>query len=175
MNNSEVTIRTYPMPSSAKVELHGKVYVGDPCYIFPNESPDLWSKICDHMFGSKCKEEFNDKNKLRVFEINGIKSYWFGTAFGDGTYDLIYKDNPIDALGVDAGMLSFIPMEIIEQINPELADDKSELERLGHIIKVDDNFFYNLNNGNISVGQYSIDTSGEDYNETDEFSEGDDF
>jgi hypothetical protein len=150
---TETNYKTYQMPSDAKIELSGKVYVGDPCYVI-NDSD--WDHVCDLMIN----EDFDDRNKLRVFEINNVKSYWFGTAYGDGCYSLLENKFPIPIamLGVDAGLLSLIPVEILKETNPNF--DLSKVEKFGHIIDVDKSMLYSLNNGNLEFGPYFIDTAG---------------
>ena len=151
---TETNYKTYQMPSDAEIELSGKVYVGDPCYVI-NDSD--WDRVCDMMIN----EDFDDRNKLRVFEINNVKSYWFGTAYGDGCYAFLLKSKfpiPIAMLCVDAGLLSLIPVEILKETNPNL--DLAEVERFGHIIDVDKSMFYSLKNGNLEFGPYFINTTG---------------
>ena len=157
MSDNTITFKTYKLPKNAKLELNGKVYVGDPCYVFPGEDYSLWDKACDAMFD--VNNEFNDRDNLRVMEINGIKSYWFGTNSGDGCYPLKKNNRQIAELGVDAGMLSFIPLEIVEILNNGAKDPGRSLDSLGKVVEIEDNYNYKLYDGDITVGPFSIQTS----------------
>jgi len=103
-------IKTYPLEDRF-IKLEGKFWVGDPCYIFADNS---WQKLCKLMCPTHTDPDFDDRDTVRVVEVDGVKCYLFGTAYGDGTYNLKQSDEVIGKLGVDAGMLSIIPMEIVK-------------------------------------------------------------
>lgn len=103
-------IKTYPL-KERHISLQGKFWVGDPCYIFADNA---WQKLCELMYPNHNEPDFNDRDSVRVVEVDGVKCYLFGTAHGDGTYELKRSGEVIGELGVDAGMLSVIPMEIVK-------------------------------------------------------------
>lgn len=106
-------IKTYALKDSKVTLKKGKYWVGDPCYIF---SDDAWTELCNQMFGNRNNTEFDDSNHVRVvevkFENKNFTCYLFGTAYGDGSYPFKFNGKFKDTLGVDAGMLSVIPIEL---------------------------------------------------------------
>ena len=79
------------------------LWFGDPCYVVPNE---LWDSFCG--FDSKNQVKVNYKNLPCDFFV-------WSTAYGDGCFDLKKNGDVVAELGVDAGMLSMIPMRLIKQ------------------------------------------------------------
>jgi hypothetical protein len=114
-----------------------ELYFGDPCYVVPgwdhDSGNDVWEKLCNTMFHPVTKQhpetgetytsneyDFDDKNNIRVVEINtslvGMsgKFHMWSTNYGDGCYPLTHMGRLIGNLGVDAGCLSLIPMSLIK-------------------------------------------------------------
>ena len=81
------------------------LWFGDPCYVVPN---DLWEPFCRLWTDSKHQVKVNYKNLPCDFFV-------WSTAWGDGEYELKMNDEVIASLGVDAGMLSMIPIRLIKQ------------------------------------------------------------
>ena len=79
------------------------LWFGDPCYVVPN---DLWEPFCRLWTDSKHQVKVNYKNLPCDFFV-------WSTAWGDGEYELKMNGEVIASLGVDAGMLSMIPMRLI--------------------------------------------------------------
>lgn len=105
-------MKTYPLEEKT-ITLNGKFWIGDPCYIFPDTE---WQELCNLMFPNDSNEaDFNDSETVRVVEIEGETCYLFGTAYGDGVYPLVVDGKMVDELGVDAGMLSVIPMNLVRK------------------------------------------------------------
>lgn len=108
------------------------VWFGDPCYVVPD---DLWSHFCDQMFACEKEHELKRHYIGEVTdEPTGLNWYCWSTAYGDGCYNLQLNDKTVASLGVDAGMLSAIPMRLVnhwkknhEDVNP----------RLGHVLDAD--------------------------------------
>ena len=164
----KLNMYTKSLGDRGTIKLKGEYYIGDPCYVFPNHSD--WDDVCDEMFGEE-EYDFNDREQLRLFEINGIKSFWFGTAYGDGEYPLYVNNSMVDTLGVDAGMLSLIPIEIIKLTHPELLTNDDEFERLGFKMSIDGEYTFELDNGNLRIGPIFLETRSEF--EDDEYEEED--
>jgi len=75
----------------------GKYWIGDPCYVISGEE---WSEFLDPYWAL-------DGNG-GVFNFEEYKVCAFSTQYGDGCYDA--SDG--SRLGVDAGMIGAIPMEL---------------------------------------------------------------
>lgn len=145
-------IATYPLKET-DLSLSGKYWVGDPCYIFPDKE---WSKLCSLMYPNHNEPEFDDSNTIRVVNVNGIHCYLFGTAHGDGSYELKDSGNELAILGVDAGMLSMIPMELVKE------KGWGETKHCGHIITIKSGKKQiGVSGGDFFFGTLSINTSGE--------------
>ena len=86
----------------------GKYWIGDPCYVLTEDFFN-WMKFCDRCFEG---DESGRKNE-GVIDHQGILFAYFGTAHGDGSYD----DNEGNEYGVDAGMISCIPVESLRNVN----------------------------------------------------------
>ena len=69
---------------------------------------DLWGPFCDLWTNSKHQVKVNYKNLL-------CDSFVWSTAWGDGEYELKKDGEVVAELGVDAGMLSMIPMRLINK------------------------------------------------------------
>jgi hypothetical protein len=109
------------------------VWFGDPCYVVPE---DQWLHFCNLMFA------YEEKNKLErhyvgevTDESTGLNWYCWNTAYGDGCYTLQVNGNSVASLGVDAGMLSAIPMRLIKHWTK--TGDISDHEGLGHVLDSD--------------------------------------
>jgi len=77
----------------------GRYYIGDPCYVI---SGSEWSEFLDPYwdvggFGG-------------VFDYDGLPVCAFQTQYGDGCYE---ASNGA-MLGVDAGMIGAVPMELVK-------------------------------------------------------------
>lgn len=119
----------------------GKYLVVDPCYIYPD---DDWSDFGDIYF------------KTGDGEIETKYGNFFvcGTAYGDGSYQLKRGGAVIGTMGVDAGLLSVIPLEILKKWG---CTDS----RLGCLIDVED-CEISYNGGDFEFGGFSVNTSGSD-------------
>ena len=102
----------------------GKYYIGDPCYVIDE---DRWSDFVDASFGS-------DQKGIAVTEFDGHPMYAHGTAYGDGCY--LGSDGV--RYGVDAGMLSVVPLALC--LRYEEDEMKSEMVRLGSIVDFKEDF-----------------------------------
>ena len=101
-------------------------YVGDPCYAINN---DTWQDFCDIL----------SKYNNNAFEGDGVQFGWEGHRVyvynsglgGDGSITLGEH-----RLGVDAGLLSVLPLEVCERLSDE---EKTEGEHGCHSI-IDSHF-----------------------------------
>ena len=91
------------------------LWFGDPCYVVPD---DLWGHFC--VLDSKHQYKVIDKGLPCPFYV------WM-TAWGDGEYDLKINGKVVASLGVDAGMLSMIPMRIIKKWRKESGENLGDV------------------------------------------------
>lgn len=144
-------LTTYPLEET-QISLSGKYWFGDPCYIFPDKE---WQQLCKLMYPNHNKPDFNDRDQIRVVNVNGVHCYLFGTAHGDGSYDLMKSDKEIGLLGVDAGMLSMIPIELVN------AKGWGETKHCGTVVTLKSGMNrISVNGGDFVFGEYTINTSG---------------
>jgi hypothetical protein len=98
----------------------GKYLVIDPCYFLGHDDP-FWNDLCAFSFpeNEKSRDTF-------TIEIEGHKVLVWGTAFGDGEYPTLDGGCIIGRSGVDAGVLSLVPVELLDVL-PHLApvDDQT--------------------------------------------------
>lgn len=153
-------MRTYPFNNEV-IEINEVCYMGDPCYVIPY---DKWDDFCDLMFDGE--NEFNDRESVRVFELDtGEKSYWFGTAHGDGVYYLEENHGVVGEMGVDAGMLSIIPRSFLNKVLTDGGADANDAfnhiksRRLGVVKKIDMKDKMNVSNGDFTFGTLKMETS----------------
>lgn len=140
----------------------GKYWIGDPCYMLDETRGYDWGKLLDQTryFGLYPDvEEWYKKpyasDQGGEFVINGHKMYAHSTQYGDGGY---YDQHGHD-YGVDAGLLSIIPIELIGDLN------EPDVARLGHIHDMPEPFTCHYDNGTIYFGHIVIPTGDEDDDE----------
>jgi len=132
----------------------GKYWVGDPCYVFPN---DNWSDFCNVMMGGHGN----------VYVENGIKFFVAGTAHGDGEYELRLNGDTIGQCPVDAGMLSVVPAALLKRWKSE--KNRTVLKDFGGVwIELTALAGISQSGGDISFGNYTLNTSGNDEEDEDE-------
>jgi len=80
----------------------GDYWLGDPCYVIKDEDWMPWLEECGY------ETETN-----LVGEIPGTEheAVGFATSFGDGVYPYLVNGEQEFELGVDAGMIGFVPVE----------------------------------------------------------------
>ena len=143
-SNFEFVEEALPLPA-------GWYLVTDPCYVI-GEDP-FWAKLCDWSF----EEGKHEDRRSFSLRLGNHVAFLFGTAYGDGCYPVKQGGNEIGSCGVDAGMLSLIPMEYIEANRIEILDG-TEIE-LKHSATPD------YEDGNVTVGRFEI-VTGDDEDET---------
>jgi len=113
----------------------GKYYLGDPCYVVPD---DKWMDLlesCDY---------FNKPTGFVVIGENQYSVHAFSTAYGDGCYD---GSNNFD-YGVDSGLIGLVPVAVCP--DPNL--------RLVTIIEFDVDTVVTCHYGKMDFGSVTIDT-----------------
>ena len=96
----------------------GKVFIVDPCYV-----------ICDwHQF---CHDSLDAIQKYQAIKVESPYGTFFvtSTAYSDGSYPVYKAGKFVGEAGVDAGLLSVIPMEVFDKIVSQ--DDKALNEKWG--------------------------------------------
>lgn len=149
----------------------GRYLVVDPCYVFGDDDA-LWSKICDAFYPN----DDNPKEWKRelVMSVDNDKVYMFGTNSGDGVYPVYQDHSQIGSCGVDAGLLSFIPKEVVDEIDCSLT--RTGGGDLGTWVDIDDDYKVKYEDGDVSVANLFVDTSfsNPDYNDDDGYYDSDD-
>jgi hypothetical protein len=135
----------------------GKYWIGDPCYLFRD---DLWSELCNIFYPPDYIE--NGSVDSAVFEYDG-NYFWYGsTAFGDGSYPVRKNHAFIKNVGVDAGCLSIIPLNMAEKLKDNFSDNCFDA---GAIVDVGLNFNVYYNGGNFEFADFSVKTNFDDEEE----------
>lgn len=118
----------------------GTYYVGDLCYIISDEG---WDKLLDDT-------DFFENDNMTY---KGYPIWVHNTTYGDGTY----KDNKGREYSVDAGIIGIIPIEATDLTS-----------KGGQVITFPIDFTVDYKNGVFFIGNYIIDTKGEDEEEEEE-------
>ena len=126
------------------------LWFGDPCYVVPDE---IWGPFCDLWT--------NDKHQVKVNYKNlPCDSFVWSTAWGDGEYGLKKDGDVIASLGVDAGMLSMIPMRLINKWIIESGEKLGDVEpgyfEGGYILPGSFQGELVVKGGNMSFGDITI-------------------
>lgn len=119
----------------------GRYFVGDPCYALQGDD-DAWCKLVDRFHGKR--PDFRGGRKLIYKEQN---MFWATTAHGDGTY----SDQLGHKYGVDAGLLSVVPVSLA-------TTSLVEMKRLGQIVDFPTVFVCYEEDGVIHLGHITINT-----------------
>ncbi len=81
-------------------------FITDPCYVLHTLDSDLWVKsFCESFFKAQSEEDFDGH-----FVYLGYKIFSHNTAHGDG----VYGGSDGNAYCVDSGLISAIPLALIE-------------------------------------------------------------
>lgn len=115
----------------------GVYYIGDPCYVIPDEEWDEYIEVSDA-----------ESNETAFFHGEPTWSHY--TAHGDGEY---HNSSRSMALPVDSGTIGVVPQALWAK---NLTDD--EIEGLGHIYTAKSGFKAHYNNGVFTIGRFKINT-----------------
>lgn len=122
----------------------GKYWIGDPCYVFPNDGlmSDKWEELL-------AKVNFFE---ITYGELDGgkIKVWAASTAYGDGRY----VGSNGKAFPVDAGLIGIVPQETVDY----LGRTDNDLDHCGLFIEFTEPFVVMSRNGNFTFGHINIDT-----------------
>ena len=111
----------------------GTYWIGDPCYVI---TP--WTQWLEDEYFDNVGELFFNYNDLTICAMD--------TEGGDGNY----PTNGYGHVGVDAGMISAIPLEALK-------DKKiSELENDGFVVKMKRDFTVGYHDGTIIFGNVEV-------------------
>ena len=143
----------------------GKYFVCDPCYLFHGKSENALGWIpflnLNNYFQPR---DVAAKGGIFTITWKGVE-YEFGvanTAYGDGCYESSFPGEP--KFGVDAGMISVVPVEMFEEVIGAgvSASDYAKSENL-LIVDLDEfTFDPGVGHGEIRVGDYVIETGYRD-------------
>lgn len=141
----------------------GKYWVGDPCYVIED-----WDKIY--------KKYLKNDDTWQIYK-DGL-GVWFNTTYGDGCYPLCRNYTLIGKLGVDCGMLAFIPLDVVAN------DPKGSkhlitpgFKTVGRVIELEEDYeveFNGPNEGNVTCGPFSIETDDIEEDDDVDFSDEED-
>lgn len=95
-----------PNPKAQKIPA-GTYYVGDPCYIIPDE---MWSDYIVEMFD----EKGGSLGPIFCIQYKQYRTFVFDTAYGDGQYPISVNGVEMASFGVDAGCYSLIPAQLVQ-------------------------------------------------------------
>lgn len=136
----------------------GKYWIGDTCYVFPNEGPmgGKWDELLD-------ETNFFEDVSYAELDNGEIKVWAASTAYGDGRY--IGSNGK--AFPVDAGLIGIVPQETVDY----LGRTDNDLDYLGLFIEFTEPFIVRSNNGLFHFGYIEIDTGdyGDDDGDDDEY------
>ena len=92
----------------------GTYVIGDPCYYIADEDWDLLLRVTGY-FGLPDHRAIDFDSGL--YHYGGKACFAYGTWFGDGCYPLTENDGKneiwVKDLGVDAGLIGIMPVEVI--------------------------------------------------------------
>jgi len=138
----------------------GQYFIGDLCYVLG----DKWDEVCDKIIDG-------DKVKEGLFCLNdGTSFVSLSTKYGDG----LYPSNQIDQLfSVDSGGIGAVLLGGL----PEGSEEKIKQGALGHIVNFEYHFPFSRDDGTLTFGHITINTSEipEEEDEYFEYYDDDDF
>jgi hypothetical protein len=80
----------------------GEYWLGDPCYVIRDEDWMPWLEATDYQ---------TETNLIGEIPGSEHEAVGFQTSFGDGVYPFTINGEEVFELGVDAGMIGFVPVE----------------------------------------------------------------
>jgi len=126
----------------------GRYWIGDPCYVLH----EVWDECCEALTGELQHGGVITLKDGRTFAC-------FSTAYGDGTYCDRSERNKL--YGVDAGLIGCIRVADIDSSNG------NNMLSGGHVHEITHPFEPHADEGVLTFGHVSIDTSGGDEDDSD--------
>ncbi len=136
------------MTTVSMVVPKGVYYLGDPCYMVPDE---LWMPLLED------SDYFDQPSGV----VNGHTVYAFHTLYGDGEY----KDQYGNSYPVDAGLIGLVPIEL-----PDAAT-KAQHDGASQLVTFSNPTVCICDEGLLKFGHILIDTRDEEEDEVDEWEE----
>ena len=147
-----------PNPQSQKIPA-GTYYVGDPCYIIPDE---LWDDYISEMFDDSGRS----LGPIFCIQYKQFRTFVFDTKFGDGQYPISINGVELNSFGVDAGCYSLIPEALVNEFNGKMSSGcKVTFNNEAHIDSYEDGDAFIVS----SDTKLFIDTSGSTEDDEDEY------
>lgn len=135
----------------------GKYWIGDPCYIYPD---NCWGEFCDNLYT-------DNVDNCPFITKEGI--FVNGTEYGDDCYLILKNNRQIGELGVDAGLLALVPLTLAETFDKYYEKYfRGTVKDLGIIVDISENFKIKVISGDFSFLDYEVKTSGFDEEENEE-------
>ena len=123
----------------------GKYWIGDPCYYI---SDDNWDDVCNQIYDGA-----SSSIDGMFINADGKEFIVIRTRWGDGCYALNnYYTGRVANLGVDAGLLSIIPVSLDTPLGKKSG---------GIVIELEKDVPFSADNGDFVFGDYSVNTSGD--------------
>ena len=126
----------------SNTELDHLYYIGDPCYVLDDAT---FNKIISA----------SSKGRDRI-KVDGFTLFFHSTAYGDGVFDLMdyVSEEHCKSLGVDAGMLSMIPLASLN--SEELL--RAKKDGLGALHRIEGTPEFRYSNGTFYFGRTDSNT-----------------
>lgn len=141
----------------------GLYYIGDPCYIIPDEE---WADALDstrlfNLFKDDSQQDYNLKEDQHgVFSRDGVLFAASSTAYGDGFYSLSGPGIKGVRCAVDAGLLAAIPLYGVT-LKQQQEAYALQSRGLAAVVQMKGRFTIGYKNGRVRFGSYSLNTGSE--------------
>ena len=154
---SGVSPKEYTFSAEPKELPKGKYLVIDPCYIIGGDP--FWGEMCNWSYKGKFQ---NGRPDGFYIQLGKHTLFVWNTAYGDGCYPAS-DGNTCGECGVDAGLLSLVPMGFVKTCPKNYSDTDRPITELGTVLKLDEDSTPEVDNGNLTCGNISVITGdGED-------------
>ena len=147
---SGVSLQEYSFERETPLLSKGDYIVIDPCYVL-GEDP-FWDDFIDFSFSGE-----GPHDPTSVVRSGGRAAFIFDTAHGDGVYPVRKDGVPVERVGVDAGLLSLIPVEMLEE-----NDAMKYVGDLGARVTLDIDAYPMYDEGNVTCDNIKVITATED-------------
>ena len=131
----------------------GPYAVIDPGYVFTSDP--FWGDMCDFM-----ETHVDNQTGYLNIQIDGLTAYAFTTAYGDGVYPVFSSGADIGSAGVDARILSLIPLALIEKYG-----SREQVDRFGVLVVLEHPSVPSYCDGDVTCGNLFIRTTDSDDDE----------